>query len=151
MNTKTMLIIEDDSVLLRGLKDNFEARGYVVQTANDGQRGLYALLDSPPDVLLLDLMLPRLNGCDICRKARAQHLGMPILMLTAKSEEADVLRGLNCGADDYVTKPFNIGDLVVRVEALQWLNAHPAAEMGLDVHSVSPAQLPVQSTGATPC
>ena len=84
MSAKTILIVEDDPVLLRGLKDNFEAQGYVVRTARDGQKGLDAVLTEPPDLLLLDLMLPKVNGYEICRTARSRQLDMPIIMLTAK-------------------------------------------------------------------
>ena len=118
MTTKSILIVEDDSALLRGLKDNFAAQGYDVRTANDGQRGLDALLKEPPDLLLLDLMLPKVNGYEICRTARARHLDMPIIMLTAKGQEDDIVRGLELGADDYVTKPFSIRELLARVKAL---------------------------------
>jgi DNA-binding response OmpR family regulator len=117
VNAKKVLIIEDDPTLLRGLKDNFAAQGYEVRTANDGQRGMDALLKEPPDLLLLDLMLPRVNGYDICRTARARHLDMPIIMLTAKGQEDDIVRGLELGADDYVTKPFSIRELLTRVKA----------------------------------
>jgi DNA-binding response OmpR family regulator len=117
MNTKSILIIEDDPALLRGLKDNFEAQGYEVRTANDGQKGLDALLAQPPDLLLLDLMLPKVNGYEICRQARARKLDLPIVMLTAKGQEDDIVRGLELGADDYVTKPFSIRELLARVKA----------------------------------
>jgi DNA-binding response OmpR family regulator len=117
MSGKTILIIEDDSVLLRGLKDNFEAQGYLVRTAKDGQKGLDALLTAPPDLLLLDLMLPKVNGYEICRTARSRQLDMPIIMLTAKGQEEDIVRGLELGADDYVTKPFSIRELIARVKA----------------------------------
>lgn len=117
MNAKNVLIIEDDPALLRGLKDNFAAQGYEVRTANDGQRGMDALLKEPPDLLLLDLMLPKVNGYEICRIARARHLDMPIIMLTAKGQEDDIVRGLELGADDYVTKPFSIRELLARVKA----------------------------------
>jgi DNA-binding response OmpR family regulator len=117
MKAKKLLIVEDDPALLRGLKDNFETQGYEVRTANDGQRGLDALLQDPPDLLLLDLMLPRLSGYDICQTARARHLQMPIIMLTAKGQEEDIVRGLELGADDYVTKPFSIRELLARVKA----------------------------------
>jgi DNA-binding response OmpR family regulator len=113
-----ILIIEDDAALLRGLKDNFAAQGYEVRTVSDGQRGLDALLKDPPDLVLLDLMLPRLNGYEICRTARARKLDTPILMLTAKGQEEDIVRGLELGADDYVTKPFGIRELLARVKAL---------------------------------
>ena len=117
MTAKRILIIEDDPALLRGLKDNFETQGYEVRTANDGKRGLDALLNEPPDLLLLDLMLPRLNGYEICRTARSQQIEMPIIMLTAKGQEEDIVRGLEMGADDYVTKPFSIRELLARVKA----------------------------------
>ena len=104
-------------MLLRGLKDNFEAQGYLVRTAKDGQKGLDALLTAPPDLLLLDLMLPKVNGYEICRTARSRQLDMPIIMLTAKGQEDDIVRGLELGADDYVTKPFSIRELIARVKA----------------------------------
>ena len=117
MSAKSILIIEDDPVLLRGLKDNFEAQGYDVRTARDGQKGIDALLATPPDLLLLDLMLPKVNGYEICQTARSRHLEMPIIMVTAKGQEDDIVRGLDVGADDYVTKPFSIRELIARVKA----------------------------------
>jgi len=117
MNPATILIIEDDPALLRGLKDNFETLGYNVRLANNGQKGLDTLLAEPPDLVLLDLMLPKVNGYEICRTARARQLDMPIIMLTAKGQEEDIVRGLELGADDYVTKPFSIRELVARVKA----------------------------------
>ncbi len=117
VNAKTILIVEDDPALLRGLKDNFEAQGYQVRTANDGQKALEALQKEPPDLLLLDLMLPKVNGYEICRVARSRELEMPIIMLTAKGQEDDIVRGLEMGADDYVTKPFSIRELLARVKA----------------------------------
>ncbi|HVM46721.1 MAG TPA: response regulator transcription factor [Candidatus Acidoferrum sp.] len=117
MSARSILIIEDDPVLLRGLKDNFEGQGYEVRTARDGQKGMDVLLAAPPDLLLLDLMLPKVNGYEICQAARARHLEIPIIMLTAKGQEDDVVRGLEVGADDYVTKPFSIRELLARVKA----------------------------------
>jgi DNA-binding response OmpR family regulator len=117
MISATILIIEDDPTLLRGLKDNFEAQGYGVRTAADGQKGLDSLLADPPDLVLLDIMLPKVNGYEICREARRKKLDMPILMLTAKGQEEDIVRGLEVGADDYVTKPFGIRELIARVKA----------------------------------
>ena len=118
MNGARILIIEDEPALLRGLKDNFETEGYEVRTAQNGERGLEALLHDPPDLLLLDLMLPKVNGYEICRTARARQLDLPIIMLTAKGQEEDIVRGLELGADDYVTKPFSIRELLARVKAL---------------------------------
>ncbi len=114
---ETLLIIEDDPALLRGLKDNFEQVGYTVLTAVDGEAGLNLALDTHPDLILLDIMLPKINGYEICRLVRQQGLDMPVVMLTAKGEEADIVLGLNLGADDYVTKPFGIRELKARVEA----------------------------------
>jgi len=119
MNSRgeTILIIEDDPVMLRGLRDNFEFEGYHVQTAADGDAGLKAALALQPDLILLDLMLPKVNGYEICRFLREEKLEMPILMLTAKGQESDVVLGLKLGADDYVTKPFSIKELLARVDA----------------------------------
>lgn len=111
---ETVLIIEDDSAMLRGLKDNFEYDGYNVLTASDGEAGLNAALDSRPDLVILDIMLPKINGYEMCRLIRKEKLDMPIIMLTAKGEESDVVLGLNLGADDYVTKPFSIKELLAR-------------------------------------
>jgi DNA-binding response OmpR family regulator len=129
MTAATLLIIEDDPTLLRGLKDNFETQGYVVRTAADGQKGLDSLLANPPDLVLLDIMLPKVNGYEICRAARARKLDMPILMLTAKGQEDDIVRGLEVGADDYVTKPFGIRELIARVKA--FLRRRQAAQTTL--------------------
>ena len=116
--TETILIIEDDPAMLRGLRDNFEFEGYRVQTAADGDAGLKAALAIRPDLILLDLMLPKVNGYEICRFLREEQLDMPILMLTAKGQESDIILGLKLGADDYVTKPFSIKELLARTEAL---------------------------------
>jgi len=117
MPRERVLIVEDDTTLLRGLKDNFELHGYAVTTASDGEAGLEAALSSPPDVILLDIMLPGLDGFELCREVRAAELEMPIIMLTARGQEEDIVRGLNLGADDYVTKPFSIRELLARVRA----------------------------------
>lgn len=114
---ETVLIIEDDPVMLRGLKDNFEFEGYTVKTATDGDLGLKEALRVQPDLIVLDLMLPKINGYEICRFLREEKLDMPIIMLTAKGLEADKVLGLKLGADDYVTKPFSIKELLARAEA----------------------------------
>jgi DNA-binding response OmpR family regulator len=117
MADHTVLIIEDDSTLLRGLQDNFRSRGYVVRTASDGRQGLSAALSDPPDLILLDIMLPKINGYEVCRVIREHGLRMPIIMLTVKGQEEDIVRGLDLGADDYVTKPFSIRELLARANA----------------------------------
>ena len=114
---ETVLIVEDDPTMLRGLKDNFEFKGYKVITAPDGEKGLEAALNSKPDLIILDIMLPKINGYEICRLIREEKLDMPIIMLTAKGEESDIVLGLNLGADDYVTKPFSIKELLARAAA----------------------------------
>src|SRR5213594_3860861 len=108
MGELLILIVEDDPALLRGLKDNFETQNYRVHVARDGRKGLSLALANSPDLLLLDIMLPGMNGYEICRALRAKQLEMPIIMLTAKGQEEDIVRGLELGADDYVTKPFSI-------------------------------------------
>ena len=128
MSARKILIIEDDPVLLRGLRDNLEASGYQVRTAKDGQQGLEALLNEAPDLMLLGLMLPKLDGYEICRRARERRLTLPIIMLTARGQEDDIVHGLELGADDYVTKPFNIRELLARVKAfLRRQGTEPAA------------------------
>lgn len=114
---ETVLIIEDDSSMLRGLKDNFEYAGFNVITATDGETGLNTALDAKPDLIILDIMLPKINGYEICRLIRKEKLDVPIIMLTAKGEESDIILGLNLGADDYVTKPFSIKELLARAGA----------------------------------
>ena len=118
MACESILIIEDDAAMLRGLKDNFEYEGYSVATAADGQEGLELALADRPDLIMLDIMLPEINGYEICRLLRGAGLEIPIVMLTAKGQESDIVLGLNLGADDYVTKPFSIKELLARVNAL---------------------------------
>jgi DNA-binding response OmpR family regulator len=113
----SILIVEDEPALVRGLKDAFTARGFDVLTAQDGATGLDLALSRNPDLILLDIMLPRVNGYELCRMVRAQGLEMPILMLTAKGQEEDIILGLNLGADDYIGKPFRLAELIARVNA----------------------------------
>jgi DNA-binding response OmpR family regulator len=116
---KNVLIVEDNLTMLRGLKDNFESKGYQVKTATDGEQGLKAAVTEKPDLMILDIMLPKMNGYEVCSHIRKQNLDIPIIMLTAKDQEKDVVLGLNLGADDYVTKPFSIKVLMARAEALR--------------------------------
>jgi DNA-binding response OmpR family regulator len=142
---ETVLLIEDDPVLLRGLKDNFEFEGYRVLTASDGEAGLDCALAARPDLVILDLMLPKVNGYEICRYLRAEKLEMPILMLTAKGQESDIVLGLKLGADDYVTKPFSIKELLARVEAI--LRRGPAR--GASVQAFGECRLDVEARTLT--
>lgn len=115
---KHILIIEDDATLLRGLSDNFRDDDFLVETATDGLEGIQKALDNPPNILLLDIMLPLLNGYELCQRLRQKKLDFPIVMLTAKGQEEEIVRGLELGADDYVTKPFGIRELKARVQRL---------------------------------
>jgi len=117
MHQASILIIEDDPAMRRGLKDNLEAQNFRVQLAHDGRAGLSVALANPPDRLVRDMMLPKMNGCEIGRGLRAKQLDLPIIMLTAKGHEEDIIRGLELGADDYVTKPFSIRELIARVRS----------------------------------
>jgi DNA-binding response OmpR family regulator len=114
----TVLAIEDDPAILRGLADNLRFDGYDVITASDGETGYHLQKERKPDLIVLDLMLPRMSGFELCRKLRGEGIQTPILMLTARSEEPDRVLGLDLGADDYVTKPFSVRELMARVRAL---------------------------------
>ena len=115
---KRILIVEDNAELAFGLRNNLEIEGYRIEVADDGQAGLDAALKSPPDLMILDLMLPKLDGFRVLRSIRDAGLSLPILILTAKGDESDKVRGLKMGADDYVTKPFALLELLARVEAV---------------------------------
>jgi len=113
-----VLVVEDDAAILRGLTDSLEGESYDVLKARDGGTAWDILREAQPDLVILDLMLPKLSGYEVCRKARADGMTVPILMLTAKGAEADRVLGLDLGADDYLTKPFSIAELLARVRAL---------------------------------
>ncbi|MAS96582.1 MAG: DNA-binding response regulator [Verrucomicrobiales bacterium] len=113
-----ILIVEDDPTLLRGVCDNFASRGYFVRKATDGEAAIESALHQCPDLIVLDVMLPKVNGYEVCRYLRQENINCPIIFLTAKGEESDVLLGLGLGADDYLPKPFSIRVLLARVEAV---------------------------------
>jgi len=126
-----VLIVEDDAALLRGIADNFSFRGYLVDTASDGNSGLEKAQSGAHDLIVLDVMLPKVNGYEICRYLRQNGVMTPTIFLTAKAEESDVLLGLGLGADDYMTKPFSIRELLARAEAvLRRGNAHGEGKVG---------------------
>ena len=114
---KTILIVEDETNIVDILSFNLEREGYNTIEAYDGQTGLQLAREQNPDLILLDLMLPRMNGFDVCRQLRADGSAIPIIMLTAREEEADKVLGLELGADDYITKPFAVRELMARVKA----------------------------------
>jgi len=113
-----ILIIEDDRAILRGLKDNLEYESYEVLTATEGEQGYRLIQEHHPDLIILDLMMPKMDGYELCRKVRSEGIATPILMLTARSEEMDRVHGLDIGADDYVTKPFSVPELLARIRAI---------------------------------
>lgn len=113
-----ILIVEDEINMLRGLKDNLEFEGYETDTAEDGKNGLEKIMNNSYDLVLLDVMLPYISGFDICKKVRSENIDTPIILLTAKGEEIDKILGLELGADDYITKPFSVRELLARIKAI---------------------------------
>jgi DNA-binding response OmpR family regulator len=113
-----ILLVEDEPNMRIGLKDNMEFEGYDVEFANDGEEGLKKILENKYDLILLDVMLPKMSGFDVCKKVRQQNNLTPIILLTAKGEEVDKVLGLELGADDYVTKPFSLRELLARIKAI---------------------------------
>jgi two-component system alkaline phosphatase synthesis response regulator PhoP len=121
-----ILIVEDEPDMVRGLQFNLEARGFDVVVATNGDAGLAAVKEQRPDLVLLDVMLPKRDGYDVCRSLRRSDPDLPIVMLTAKGREDDIVLGLKLGADDYIRKPFSVAELVARVETV--LRRSPAAK-----------------------
>ncbi|MCG8310094.1 MAG: response regulator transcription factor [Cytophagales bacterium] len=113
-----ILIVEDELNMLRGLKDNLEFEGYETDSAKDGNTGLSKILNNNYDLVVLDVMLPNISGFDICKKVRSENIDTPIILLTAKGEEIDKILGLELGADDYITKPFSVRELLARIKAI---------------------------------
>jgi DNA-binding response OmpR family regulator len=120
-----ILVVEDDPAILRGLADNLVFESHEVLTATDGETACSLIREKKPDLIILDLMLPRLSGYEVCRQVRRDGVTTPIVMLTARGDEADRVLGLDLGADDYVTKPFSVPELMARVRALL-RRAHPS-------------------------
>jgi DNA-binding response OmpR family regulator len=123
---KKILIVEDELNMVTGLKDNLEFEGYEVDTATEGNSGLQKILTLPYDLILLDVMLPGISGFDICKAVRKEGVNTPVILLTAKGEEIDKVLGLELGADDYITKPFSLRELLARIKAI--LRRSPAAQ-----------------------
>lgn len=129
-----ILIIEDEPAMQLGLKDNLEFERYQVDVANEGETGLQKIKSGQHDLILLDVMLPKLSGFDICKAARAAGIKTPIILLTARGEEIDKVLGLELGADDYITKPFSVRELLARIKAMLRRNqgtSSPANPSGL--------------------
>jgi len=115
---ETILVIEDDASISKGLQQNLSFEGYSVFVAPDGERGLELAVDKAPDLIVLDVMMPKMNGFEVLRELRRREIDTPVIMLTAKGEEIDKVRGLDLGADDYVTKPFGLQELLARIQAV---------------------------------
>ena len=138
-----ILIVEDEPAMVQGLQDNFEYEGYEVISAGDGVAGLERALAENPDLVVLDVMMPRLSGLDVCKQLKSQRPGIPIIMLTARGQEIDKVVGLELGADDYVTKPFSIRELMARVKAVL-RRASPQA-VPVDVYKFSDVEVNIRS------
>ncbi len=137
---KRLLIIEDEPDIVRGLKDSLEFEGFEVLAAGDGREGVKLARERAPDCILLDLMLGDVNGYAVCEEIRAQNSVVPIIMLTARSQESDKIRGLDVSADDYVTKPFSIGELVARIKAIVRRQSRLAAGQD-DILRIGPSEV----------
>jgi two-component system alkaline phosphatase synthesis response regulator PhoP len=138
-----ILIVEDEPAMVQGLRDNFEYEGYEVISAADGVEGLELALTQDPDLLVLDVMMPKMSGLDVCKQLKAKKPAIPIIMLTARGQEIDKVVGLELGADDYVTKPFSIRELMARVKAVL-RRVSPQTQVG-EVYRFSDVEVNVRS------
>jgi two-component system response regulator RegX3 len=150
--TPRILVVEDEVAIQRGLCDVLAYRGYAPHGVANGDEGLQAALAGGFDLVLLDVMLPGRSGFDVCQALRAHDARLPILMLTARGAEEDVLRGFRCGSDDYVTKPFSVAELMARVEALlrrgQRVAPEEAPPFALGTWRIEPERLVAERDGA---
>ncbi len=147
MASETVLLIEDDAAIVSGLELNLSLEGYTVVSASDGETGFRVACEREPDLVVLDIMLPGMNGLEVLRRLRERNPETPVLILSARGEEADRVLGLQLGADDYMSKPFSVNELLARINAAlrrQRLEAaHPSvypvggAQIDLDRRSVS--------------
>ena len=138
-----ILIVEDEPDMVAGLRDNFEFEGYQVLSALDGVSGLERALADSPDLVILDVMMPRMSGLEVCKQLKSKRPAIPIIMLTARGQEVDKVVGLELGADDYITKPFSIRELLARVKAvLRRVGSLPRAK---DSYSFGDVEVNLQS------
>lgn len=142
-----ILIVEDDHAMGTALRDGIEYEGHVAVLEGDGDSGLRRARDMRPDVIVLDWMLPRVSGLDVCRRLRADHNDVPIIMLTSRSQEIDKIVGLKSGADDYITKPFSFTELMARIEAV--LRRSGRAARGLDWYEFGDVRIGFRSHEVT--
>jgi len=137
MSVSRILVVEDDQTLLKVLRYNLAGEGYDVVTAADGARALEAAQSATPDLVILDIMLPSLDGLEVCRILRGKGMTMPVIMLTARVDEVDKIAGLELGADDYMTKPFSMRELLARVRAML-RRVEMAQREAVAVHAAAP-------------
>lgn len=133
MKKERILVVEDEEGIVLGLEENLKFAGYEVLTASDGATGFKTAMKQKPDLILLDIMLPKMSGYEVCRQLRDNGKQMPIIMLTARGDEFDKLHGFEMGADDYVTKPFSIDELLARIKAVL-LRGRPVNQTGMSAH-----------------
>ena len=145
--TMIILIIEDDVSILRGLKDNLTFEGYRVHSSTDGQEGLKLALEKHIDLVLLDIMLPGMNGYEICRRLKKEKPQLPVIMITARGSEMDTVVGLDIGADDYISKPFGIPELLARVRAV--LRRSSSDEQEIETYSFGNVSMDFKKFQAT--
>jgi len=138
-----ILIVEDEPAMVQGLRDNFEYEGYEVISAADGADGLNRAIADQPDLVVLDVMMPKMSGLDVCKQLKARKPSLPIIMLTARGQEIDKVVGLELGADDYVTKPFSIRELMARVKAV--LRRVSPQAVGAEVYRFNDVEVNVRS------
>ncbi len=137
---RNILVIEDEPSVALALRDSLESEGYAVQTAADGSEGFWLASDEKqavvPDLIILDLMMPKMNGLEVCQRLRAGGVETPIIMLTARGEASEAAFGLKLGADDYIPKPFDVGELLARVEAILRRASRKSAKESVSIGSV---------------
>jgi two-component system alkaline phosphatase synthesis response regulator PhoP len=144
INKTRILIVEDEPAMVAGLRDNFEYENYEVISAEDGVAGLERALKDNPDLVVLDVMMPKMSGLDVCKQLRTRRPDMPIIMLTARGQEVDKVVGLELGADDYVTKPFSIRELMARVKAVLRRRSTPAPPV-MEIYRFSDVEVNIRN------
>lgn len=139
---ESILIVEDDASIRLGLEMNLKQEGYSVHSAGDGETGYHLALDKRPDLIILDVMLPKMSGFEICKALRKQEIMTPVIMVTCRTDEVDKIMGLDLGADDYISKPFSLRELLARVNAA--LRRQRAYESASEVFSFGPFHLDIE-------
>lgn len=145
----SILIVEDEPSMRLGLSDNLQFEGFEVDEAVDGEEGLSKILNGNYDLIVLDVMMPRKSGFEVCKEVRKQGIETPIILLTARGEELDKVRGLEWGADDYITKPFGLGELMARIKAVLRRSKRNSSEQPSEPITIGQLQVDFDSFTAT--